>query len=251
MQQTVWGHTGLYMYGVLRASASGWGWMASKCISQVGTWGPGSEAARLGGHLHLVAAVRGGCCGLPDGWGSDQQPGVMQRIADGWECEASDLAALDLGSASSSTLGGWDGLGGWWGHGSGCADDAEPAGGHDSASGTSLSSTHHFVLPEEVAVLGVETQVGGTADGDREADMTRGQRWHKRRLRQQVGDESSSRQGGAGTTSTTSSCLMLSSSGRFRLRCECCGGKGHAREGCWFIFHRCYKCGQIGLLVRV
>ena len=235
-------------YGPVPVDGGGWPVNVS---AQVGTWGPGSEAARLGGHLHLVAAVRGGCCGLPDGWGSDQLPGVMQRIADGWEREASDLAALDLGSASSSTLGGWDGLGGWWGRGSGCADDADLAGDHDSASGTSLSSTHHFVLPEEVAALGDETQVGEPAEGGREADMARGRRRRKRRPRQQVGGESSSRQGGAGTTSTTSSRSMPSSSGRFRPRCECCGGKGHAREGCRFIFHRCYKCGQIGHLVRV
>ena len=50
-------------------------------------WGPGSRAERLGARRHWIEAVDGGCCSLPDGWGTDRLPVHMERVVRSWEDE--------------------------------------------------------------------------------------------------------------------------------------------------------------------
>jgi hypothetical protein len=50
-------------------------------------WGPGSRAERLGARRRWIEAVDGGCCSLPDGWGTDRLPAHMERIVRSWEDE--------------------------------------------------------------------------------------------------------------------------------------------------------------------
>ena len=52
---------------------------------QSSEWGPGSRAARLGAVRHWTEAVDGGCCSLPDGWGTDRLPAHMERVVRLWE----------------------------------------------------------------------------------------------------------------------------------------------------------------------
>ena len=110
----LWGHTGLYVYGVTTGQCSGWGGWPVMYQRKLAHGVRGRKRRGLVDiciWLPRFEAVAVDCRTA----GAGSATGVMQRIADGWEREASDLAALDLGSASSSTLGGWDGLGGWVG----------------------------------------------------------------------------------------------------------------------------------------
>ena len=50
-------------------------------------WGPGSRAERLGARRHWIEAADGGCCSLPDGWGTDRLPAHMERVVRSWEDE--------------------------------------------------------------------------------------------------------------------------------------------------------------------
>ena len=51
-------------------------------------WGPGCRAERLGVVRQWRAAMKGGCCALPDGWGTDRLPAHMEQEVRSWEEEA-------------------------------------------------------------------------------------------------------------------------------------------------------------------